>query len=89
VRFHGRNFKQWWRPETPDLRYDYLYAAEELEPWVDRVADLRASAGVRETLAFFNNHRGGQAVRNADMFRAMLEARLAGRRSRASKKKPS
>lgn len=87
VRFHGRNFKQWWRPETPDLRYDYLYAAEELEPWVDRVADLRASAGVRETLAFFNNHRGGQAVRNAEMFRAMLEARLAGRRSRASKKK--
>lgn len=87
VRFHGRNVKQWWRPETPDLRYDYLYSAEELEPWVDRVADLRAEAGVRETLAFFNNHRSGQAVRNAEMFRAMLEARLAGRRSRASKQK--
>ena len=90
VRFHGRNVKQWWRPETPDLRYDYLYSAEELEPWVDRVADLRASAGVRETLAFFNNHRSGQAVRNAEMFEAMLEARLAGRGGRASKpsKKP-
>jgi uncharacterized protein YecE (DUF72 family) len=90
VRFHGRNVKQWWRPETPDLRYDYLYSAEELEPWVDRVADLRASAGVRETLAFFNNHRSGQAVRNAETFRAMLEARLAGPRGRASKgsKKP-
>jgi uncharacterized protein YecE (DUF72 family) len=85
LRFHGRNVKQWWRPETPDLRYDYLYSAEELEPWVDRAGDLRASAGVRETLAFFNNHRGGQAVRNAEMFRAMLEARLAGRGGRASK----
>lgn len=87
MRFHGRNFKQWRRPETPDLRYDYLYTAEELEPWVDRAGDLRASAGGRETLAFFNDHRGGQAVRNAELFRAMLEARLAGRRSRASKKK--
>ncbi|HEV2737904.1 MAG TPA: DUF72 domain-containing protein [Candidatus Elarobacter sp.] len=84
VRFHGRNFKQWWRPETPDLRYDYSYSAEELEPWVDRVADLRAATGVRETLAFFNNHRRGQAVRNAEQFRAMLEARLVERPSRAS-----
>lgn len=84
VRFHGRNFKQWWRPETPDLRYDYTYSAEELEPWVDRVADLRAATGVRETLAFFNNHRRGQAVRNAEQFRAMLEARLVGRTGRAS-----
>jgi uncharacterized protein YecE (DUF72 family) len=84
VRFHGRNYQQWWRPETPDLRYDYTYSAEELEPWVDRVADLRAASGVRETLAFFNNHRRGQAVRNAEQFRAMLEARLVGRPSRAS-----
>jgi uncharacterized protein YecE (DUF72 family) len=84
VRFHGRNFKQWWRPEKPDLRYDYTYSAEELEPWVDRVADLRAASGVRETLAFFNNHRRGQAVRNAEQFRAMLEARLVGGSSRAS-----
>ncbi|MDP9105193.1 MAG: DUF72 domain-containing protein [Candidatus Eremiobacteraeota bacterium] len=76
VRFHGRNFKQWWRPETPDLRYDYTYSAEELAPWVDRVADLRAASGVRETLAFFNNHRRGQAVRNAEQFRAMLEPRF-------------
>src|SRR5947209_5145905 len=79
VRFHGRNYKQWWRPETPDLRYDYTYSAEELEPWVDRLADLPAAGGVRETLAFFNNHRRGQAVRNAEMFRAMLEARLLDR----------
>ena len=89
VRFHGRNVKQWWRPETPDARYDYSYSVEELQPWVERVADLRADAGVRETLAFFNNHRSGQAVRNAETFRAMLEARLTGRRGRASKKAPA
>lgn len=85
VRFHGRNLREWWRPSTPDARYDYEYRAEELQPWVDRVADLRASAGVRETLAFFNNHRRGQAVRNAEMFREMLEARLL-ERNRASAK---
>jgi uncharacterized protein YecE (DUF72 family) len=89
VRFHGRNAKQWWRPETPDLRYDYSYSAEELEPWVERVADLRATEGVRETLAFFNNHRAGQAVRNAEMFEAMLGARLLGRKSRAPRKRPT
>jgi uncharacterized protein YecE (DUF72 family) len=79
LRFHGRNVAEWWRPKTPEARYDYEYRADELEPWVDRVADLRASAGVRETLAFFNNHRQAQAVRNARLFRAMLEARLGGR----------
>ncbi|MFN2459677.1 MAG: DUF72 domain-containing protein [Candidatus Velthaea sp.] len=76
VRFHGRNYQQWWNAKTGDLRYDYLYTAEELEPWAQRLVDLRANADVREVLAFFNNHRRGQAVRNAEMLSAMLETRL-------------
>ena len=45
-------------------------------PWADRVVDLAASPEVKEVFAFFNNHRRGQAVRNAEDFEAMLEERL-------------
>lgn len=75
VRFHGRNYKEWWKG-TNESRYDYLYTAEELLPWADRVVDLAADPGVKEVFAFFNNHRRGQAVRNAEEFEAMLEERL-------------
>ena len=75
VRFHGRNYAQWWQG-TSESRYDYLYTAEELRPWADRVVDLAASPEVKEVFAFFNNHRRGQAVRNAEEFEAMLEERL-------------
>jgi uncharacterized protein YecE (DUF72 family) len=75
VRFHGRNYQQWWKGDNT-TRYDYLYAAEELEPWVERVTDVVADPRVREVFAFFNNHRQGQAVRNAEMFEAMLESRF-------------
>lgn len=73
VRFHGRNYRQWWKGDN-ETRYDYLYSAKELEPWVDRVGDLEAE--VKETLAFFNNHRRGQAVENAEMFADMLKTRF-------------
>jgi len=75
VRFHGRNYAQWWKGDNV-TRYDYLYTAEELEPWADRLVDVAASPRVREVLAFFNNHRRGQAVRNAEMFEAMVETRF-------------
>jgi uncharacterized protein YecE (DUF72 family) len=70
VRFHGRNFAKWWRHESGDERYDYLYTAEELAPWTERVAEMAGQTTT--TLAFFNNHRFGQAVKNADMFARML-----------------
>lgn len=76
VRFHGRNYKQWWKG-TNETRYDYSYSQEELEPWADRLVDLAANPDVEEVLSFFNNHRGGQAVKNAEMFEAMLETRFA------------
>ncbi len=75
VRFHGRNYAQWWKGDNTS-RYDYLYTREELEPWVDRLVDVAAAPRVREVLAFFNNHRRGQAVRNAEMFEAMVETRF-------------
>ena len=75
VRFHGRNAATRWRG-TNQTRYDYLYQPAELEPWVDRIADLAANDDVREIFAYFNNHRNGQAVRNAEMLEAMIEARF-------------
>lgn len=75
VRFHGRNYQQWWKGDNT-TRYDYLYRADELEPWAERITDLAASPQVREVLAFFNNHRQGQAARNAEMFEAMLATRF-------------
>ena len=75
VRFHGRNYQQWWKGSN-ESRYDYLYSAEELGPWTDRIADLAANPNVKEVFGFFNNHRRGQAVKNAEMFEAMLAERF-------------
>ncbi len=75
VRFHGRNYEQWWKGDNI-TRYDYLYTADELGPWADRLVDLASHQSVKEVLAFFNNHRRGQAARNAKMFEAMLATRF-------------
>jgi len=72
VRFHGRNYQKWWRHEKSEERYDYLYRPEELAPWKERVAEI--AAVTKATYAFFNNHRLGQAAKNADMFASMLLA---------------
>jgi uncharacterized protein YecE (DUF72 family) len=75
VRFHGRNAATWWNG-TNETRYDYLYAPDELEPWVERIVDIAANDDVREIFAYFNNHRQGQAVRNAEMLEAMIAEHL-------------
>jgi uncharacterized protein YecE (DUF72 family) len=75
VRFHGRNYQQWWRGDNT-ARYDYEYRPDELAPWVQRIIDIAANPDVREVLAFFNNHARGQAVKNAELFAAMLSEQL-------------
>ncbi|MCK7481924.1 MAG: DUF72 domain-containing protein [Candidatus Moduliflexus flocculans] len=41
VRLHGRNRENWFREGAGrDARYDYLYAADELEDWVARIKEL-------------------------------------------------
>ena len=69
VRFHGRNEENWWG-ESGD-RYDYDYSEDELAEWIERVEELEKS--VWKLYAFFNNCHQGHAVRNALMFRALLE----------------
>jgi len=75
IRFHGRNAATWWNG-TNETRYDYLYTPAELEPWVERIADIAANDDVREIFAYFNNHRQGQAVRNAEMLEDLIAERL-------------
>jgi uncharacterized protein YecE (DUF72 family) len=90
VRVHGRNAHDWFRKGAGrDARYDYLYSAEELEPWAARVkaiahtAPPRAPAEVTSALpdvyVVTNNHFRGQAAANAKM----LEAMVAGRKVEA------
>jgi uncharacterized protein YecE (DUF72 family) len=75
VRFHGRNYKTWWTGDNV-TRYDYDYGAEELGPWADRLIEIATNPDVREVFGFFNNHRRGQAARNALLFESMLRERF-------------
>jgi len=75
VRFHGRNYQTWWKGDNV-TRYDYDYSADELGPWADRLIELATNTDVREVLGFFNNHRRGNAARNAQMFEEMLLSRF-------------
>jgi uncharacterized protein YecE (DUF72 family) len=64
VRLHGRNYENWFSENArPSDRYDYLYAPEELEPWVARIKAV--SRQVPETYVITNNHYLGQAAVNA------------------------
>lgn len=72
VRFHGRNASQWWTG-TNVTRYAYDYSAEELRPWVERIADVAGRAD--QTFAFFNNHARGSAAKDADLLTALLDER--------------
>jgi len=73
VRLHGRNYKDWFRKTAGrDERYDYLYTAAELRPWVDRIKTIAAQAGTQEVFAVTNNHRFGKAPANAEMIESIL-----------------
>jgi uncharacterized protein YecE (DUF72 family) len=73
VRVHGRNYKDWFRDKAPvEQRYNYLYKAEELEPWAERTKEIAADPGTREVYVVTNNHYKGKAVANALMMRSMV-----------------
>jgi uncharacterized protein YecE (DUF72 family) len=67
IRFHGRNTNgHYW--------YNYLYSKEELEPWVEKVEQVKKQTKVLR--AYFNNHYGGAAVINALQFKEILGNKL-------------
>lgn len=64
VRLHGRNQQAWFNDTLPSYeRYNYLYGADELRPWVDRIVSIAEQAD--ETYVVTNNHFQGKAVANA------------------------
>jgi uncharacterized protein YecE (DUF72 family) len=67
-RFHGRNEK--WFGASIDVRYDYLYSADELAGFVVPVKAVAEKATT--TFVFFNNCHAGKAAVNARTFKAML-----------------
>ncbi len=73
IRVHGRNYKDWFRKEAPrDARYDYLYSAEELEPWAYRAKALAEEGRAKDVYVVTNNHFRGQAPANALMLESMV-----------------
>jgi uncharacterized protein YecE (DUF72 family) len=73
VRVHGRNYKDWFRDKAGvEQRYNYLYKADELEPWVERAREIAADPGTQEVYVVTNNHYKGKAVANALMMKSML-----------------
>ncbi len=74
VRFHGRNYKQWWKHDAPHQRYDYLYSREELQSWVPKIEEVDAAA--QKTYVFFNNHYEGKSAQNALQLADMLHLGL-------------
>lgn len=73
TRFHGRNTANWFRRGAGrDARYDYLYAAEEIGPWIERIGS--AARQDVEGIVITNNHYRGQAAVNAVEIRQALAA---------------
>lgn len=76
VRLHGRNYEDWFREDAGrDARYDYLYGADELEPWVERIQELAGDGSIEDVYVVTNNHYRGQAVANAVMLASMCRGR--------------
>ena len=69
VRLHGRNYEKWFAHAESWERYNYLYSAEELTPWVERIEKMAQN---KETYVITNNHFRGQAIVNAGELKEAL-----------------
>lgn len=70
LRLHGRNAAQWWKHETSEDRYNYLYSAEELKPFAE--AAETASRDVKKAYLYANNHFSAKSVANAAILKHQL-----------------
>jgi len=71
-RLHGRNAEAWWGSDSR-LRYDYLYSDAELEGAAERIKRIMVKAD--RILVYFNNHIRGQAIKNAQKLRQLIEGK--------------
>ncbi len=70
LRLHGRNAAQWWTHDSPEDRYNYLYTAEELEPFAE--AARAASREVKKAYLYANNHFSAKSVVNAAILKHQM-----------------
>jgi len=76
MRLHGRNAAQWWDHDAAEDRYNYLYSAEELEPFAEAARAARQL--VRKLYLYMNNHFEAKAVANAVMLKQRLDVPITG-----------
>jgi uncharacterized protein YecE (DUF72 family) len=76
LRLHGRNAAQWWSPESPEDRYNYLYSPDELRPFAEIVAAVRPE--VRKAYLYLNNHFAAKSVVNATVLKHQLGQPITG-----------
>src|SRR5581483_2539814 len=74
IRLHGRKKGNW---------YDYLYSKEELEPWAEKVENIKKDHDVKHLRIMFNNHYRGSAVENALEFKELTGEKLTPNQERA------
>ena len=72
IRFHGRNYANWWKPGQAYMRYDYMYRQEELMEWLPRIE--KVSSSTKKTFIYFNNHYKAQAVRSAQLLQGLFDS---------------
>ena len=70
LRLHGRNAAQWWKHDTSEDRYNYLYSPAELKPFAD--AAQTASRSVKKAYLYANNHFSAKSVANAAILKHQL-----------------
>jgi len=68
-RFHGRNFKTWWKGDR-ETRYDYLYSAQKQATLAQQITEVASAA--RNTHVVYNNHYGAKALANGLQMRLLL-----------------
>ncbi|HJR93816.1 MAG TPA: DUF72 domain-containing protein, partial [Gaiellaceae bacterium] len=59
------------KSEKSSDRFNWMYAPEELEEWVEKLGRLSAEA--QEVYAMFNNNRDDFAPRSAMLLRGLLD----------------
>lgn len=76
MRLHGRNVAQWWTHEKSEDRYNYLYSAQELQPFVETAKAAREL--VKKAYVYANNHYSAKSVANAAMIKQQLGEPIEG-----------
>jgi uncharacterized protein YecE (DUF72 family) len=76
MRLHGRNAAQWWRHDKSEDRYNYLYSEDELKEFSETA--VAATAIVKKTYLYANNHFSAKSVANAAMIKKQVGQPIEG-----------